>query len=178
MLARAGVPTVSDHSISTLLPADLDVFAKFKVDSALLEKARVWRATDAQARSERKINGSGNNAGVIFDYFHPADPMQCRASRLRRDAGKPKYLCPKGNCYLYFVPGFSDRLKDTSVLVIFVEAEKSVLAGTAWASRTNNSALSVGTGGCYGWQRDSAPHPDLNLLAWKDREVIVLFDSN
>jgi predicted P-loop ATPase len=180
MLARTGVPTMSDHSISTLLPADLDVFAKFKVDVSLLEKARIWRATDAQARSERKINGTGNNAGVIFDYFHPAEPLQWRAARLRRDApgDGPKYLCPAGKCYLYFVPGFADRLKDTSVLVIFVEAEKSVLAGTAWAERTNNNALFVGTGGCYGWQRDKAPHPDLNLLAWENREVIVLFDSN
>jgi predicted P-loop ATPase len=180
MLARAGVPTMSNHSISTLLPADLDVFAKFKVDVSLLEKARIWRATDAQARSERKINGTGNNAGVIFDYFHPTEPLQWRAARLRRDApgDGPKYLCPAGKCYLYFVPGFADRLKDPSVLVIFVEAEKSVLAGTAWAERTNNNALFVGTGGCYGWQRDSAPHPDLNLLAWQDREVIILFDSN
>src|SRR6267143_6831584 len=118
----------------TLLPADLEMFSRFKVDQTMLERARLWRATDAQARNERGINGGGDNSGIVFDYFDPTatgtEPLQWRAVRLRRDHpavvdGKieGKYLWPaKKPRYLYIIPGQSELLKDVAVPVIFVEA--------------------------------------------------------
>ena len=120
--------------------------------------------------------------------------------RLRRDHpemenGKPrdKYLSAFGDTkHLFFPPGAGELLADTSVPIIIVEAEKSVLAIMAAAERTGRRVLAIGTGGCWGWRGrigkttdstgtrvdETGPLPDLGRVTWTGRDAVNLFDSN
>jgi hypothetical protein len=93
----------------------------------------------------------------MFPYYDPETGSRVTA-RLRRDHpemgadGKleNKYLSPWGdNRHLYFPPGAAPLLKDTGVTAVFVEAEKSALALTALAARTQRKMLAIATGGCW-----------------------------
>ena len=81
-------------------------------------------------------------------------------------------------------------MRDDSVIVI-VEAEKSVLACTAWAERNGRDGFYfVAIGGCYGWRGvigkkngpkgerldEKGPLPDLDVC--RGHQVIVMLDSN
>lgn len=74
---------------------------------------------------------------------------------------------------------------------LIVEAPKSVLAMVAAANLAGRKLLVVGCGGCYGWRGTigKAEDPsgarvdvrgaltDFNLVVWKGREAIILFDA-
>jgi hypothetical protein len=108
------------------------------------------------------------------------------------DGDVPRYLTDKGNKSFFFAPGAGDLLKDTTVPVIFVEAEKSALAIASLARRARRTYLIVAIGGVYGWKRKAVkelqpdggtkevtgPAPDLDLIHFKDRHVLIAFDSN
>jgi hypothetical protein len=103
---------------------------------------------------------------------------------------KHKYVTTIGAHRIpYFVCGTSDLLADLSVQIVFVEAEKSALSGTAWAQRTGRRMIFIALGGCYGWRKKtgeprsdgslgkkSAPLDDLNVV--RGHQVFILFDSN
>jgi hypothetical protein len=73
-----------------------------------------------------------------------------------------------------------------------VESEKAALALLALAMRLGRKLISVAVGGCWGWKRkignralpfggsqpETGPSPDLDLIAWERRSVILAFDSN
>jgi uncharacterized protein (DUF927 family) len=73
---------------------------------------------------------------------------------------------------------------------VLVEAEKSVLALTAWARRTSTDVIPVGLGGCWGWRGRIGktigingeradvvgPLPDMDVC--DGRTVYVMLDSN
>jgi hypothetical protein len=185
-----------------LTEGDLALFARFKIPTTLLEGI-VERVSDQQAR-EYGITGDGDMRGLAFHYFDPTSNGDRRrwAVRVRRDqpgvkaGNKPdrKYCWPYGiRRHLFFVvPGCENQLANTSIPVIIVEAEKSVLTGTAWSQRNAEPCVFIGTGGCYGWlgkitrTSDSkgnlmdvtGPLHDLDLVEWKNRRTIILFDSN
>ena len=183
----------------SLTDADLAMFQRLKIPPELLEAAQVERVTDREARDRYGIIGQGDMTGIAFPYFDPTTRYRTTA-RLRRDhpdfeQGKPekKYISAYGDKkHLYFPPGARELLAESRVSVIIVEAEKSALAGRAWAQRANRPTLFIGTGGCWGWRgrtgkAESAngnrvdqkgPLPDLDLIAWQDRDVVILFDSN
>jgi putative DNA primase/helicase len=91
---------------------------------------------------------------------------------------------------LYFPPGAKDLLENSDTEIVFVEAEKSVLAVMAWAMRKALSLLPIGTGGCWGWRGrigktvdadgsrvdEKGPLADLHWV--KGRKAYLLFDSN
>jgi predicted P-loop ATPase len=176
---------MSGPGIDSFTPKDREMFARFQVPETLLASAQVERVTDAEAR-QRDIRKKGNNAGLLFNYYDPTlETLNGSApwtSRLRRDATTgDRYLCPpkaKQPRHLYVIPGHVAALKDTTIPVVFVEAEKSVLALTAWAERNGLSFLLVGTGGCGGWLCDGAPLLDFNLLTWQGRKAVILFDGD
>jgi predicted P-loop ATPase len=186
-----------------LTARDRQKFSRFGVGPELLERFGVRRVDDREARELLSINGRpGDMAGLEYPYYRPYDndddrPHR-RASRVRRDcpeieAGKEKnkYLSSYGDRhYLYWTPGSRELLADPTVLVILVEAEKSVLALTAWAERTSRTILPVGLGGCWGWKGttgkaegprgerldEKGPIPDLDYL--NGHEVVICFDAN
>jgi Protein of unknown function (DUF3631)/Domain of unknown function (DUF3854) len=182
-----------------LKPADLEQFVRLGISLELVDAAGVRRVTDAEARDLLSSRHGGDLAGLLFEY---RDPVTGRpvTHRLRRDNpemedGKPKnkYLSAYGdNRHLYFPPGAGTLLADTSVLVVFVEAEKSCLAIAAAASRAGRPVLAIAPGGCWAWRGrrgktenengvrvdDVGPLPDLARVTWQSRDVVILFDSN
>jgi hypothetical protein len=112
------------------------------------------------------------------------------------DEGKVvKYLSPphhKARRHLYFPPDAALWLKDTTVTIVFVESEKSVLACTAAAERAGRSLLFIGLGGCMGWfgrigkrllpdgdtEDERGPLPDFCYLDLEDRTTTILFDND
>ena len=184
---------------SGLTERDLRQMTAFGIPQELLAEAQVRRVTTEQAR-EAGIRFKGDLAGVLFPRIDPVTGFAV-GGRLRRDRpevdqdGTPlhKYISTYGDRpHLYFVPGAAELLQQTNVAVVFVEAEKSVLAVVAAAQTEGRHLLVVGTGGCWGWRGtrgtstdasgarvpEKGPLPDLDGIEWADRDVIVAFDSN
>jgi hypothetical protein len=189
---------VSDSN--ALRPADVEVFARLGIPPELLDAARVRRLTHEEARSVAGIHyRSDTLEGIHFPNVDP-ERDKVRGGRVRRDHpelgtdGKPiaKYVGPPDRHHLYFAPGVGTLLADSFVSVVFVEAEKSVLALTAAAARANRRLLVVGTGGCWGWRgiigkttdaggarvAVKGALPDFDRTTWPDRDVVILFDTN
>jgi hypothetical protein len=175
------------------------MFRKLGIPPELPERAGVERVTDAEAREKYGITGNGDMAGIVFPYRDPLTGVRCTA-RLRRDNpeiedGKPKnkYLCPYGDRHhLYFPPGCAERVRDSTVPIVLVEAEKSALALTAWGERRGRKILPVAMGGCWGWRGrigkvanadgervdEVGPLPELRTIVTASRKVYVLLDTN
>ncbi len=184
----------------TLTAADVALHQRLGITTEWLEAAKVRRVDDREARE--LLNQSrrpGSLAGIVYPYV---DPRTQRAVtyRVRRDNpeiedGKPKqkYLSPHGDrSHLYFPPDCSERLTDTTTSVIIVEAEKSVLSVMCAADRVHRAVLAIGLGGCWGWRGrigkttdangsrvdEVGALPDLDLITWTDRDVVIAFDVN
>lgn len=147
--------------MTTLTQVDLEGFAKLSIPAELLDLAGVVRVTDSEARTTYGIKGSGNMAGIAFPYFEPETMSNGRrrtSVRIRRDhpeledgKAKRKYVAPYGDRKRLYFPPTPELFADTTVPIVLVEAEKSSLALTAWAARTNRKILPIAMGGCYGW---------------------------
>jgi putative DNA primase/helicase len=183
--------------LMNLAPADIASFAKLGIPPDLLLAAHVQRVNDREARDAFGITYSGDKSGIIFPYYIGD---RRATARLRRDnpevdtEGKPqnKYISAWGDHrHLYFPPCFMDTLKrDSEVAIVAVEAEKSALAGTAWAQRTGARLVFFALGGCWGWRgrigKTESPNgtrvdvkgalPDLAVC--DGRRVYILLDSN
>jgi hypothetical protein len=183
-----------------LWPADLEAFARLGIPPELLEAAQIRRVTHDEARDECGIrHRSDHLAGIWYPSLDP-ERGSVRSGRVRRDHperdhdGRPiaKYVGPPDRHCLYFPPAVGSLLADTRALVVVVEAEKSALAVTAAAARMGRRLLAIATGGCWGWRgttgktidaagarvNEKGPLPDFDRLAWRDRDVVVLFDAN
>ncbi len=120
-------------------------------------------------------------------------------ARLRRDHAEivdgkveNKYISAYGDRrHLYLPPDYDLLLNDVHVPLLFVEAEKSVLAIIEWGRRAGRKILPIGCGGCWGWrgvvgiktnsngereeEKDALPEV---AFAKKGRACGILFDSN
>jgi hypothetical protein len=93
--------------------------------------------------------------------------------------GKPsKYLSPKnaGN-RLYIPPGVEAVLSDAGTPLWVTEGEKKALKAT------QEGLQCVAIPGVWAWRQRanatrSTPIPDLDLIAWRDRTVLLCFDSD
>jgi Protein of unknown function (DUF3631)/Domain of unknown function (DUF3854) len=183
---------------ASLTPADLAAFGCLGIPPELVAQAHLQRVTDCEAR-EYGITGrlTSDMSGILFPYFSVETGARITA-RVRRDNpeiedGKPKnkYISAYGDRrHLYFVPGCDTLLRDTTVPIVLVEAEKSALAVTAWVERTGRRILPVAMGGCWGWRGrigkvensnggrvdEVGPIPDLRHCT--GRKVYVLLDAN
>jgi hypothetical protein len=182
---------------ATLTERDIEMFARLGIGITLLEQARVRRVTDTEARRDYGITMSGDMAGIIFPYYIPACDYRVTA-RLRRDnpevednRPRNKYISAYGDGrHLYFPPGAKIMLANPATEIVLVEAEKSVLALTAWAQRQGQNLLALGLGGCWGWrgrigketdpdgERVDVKGPLPDLAACNGRRVYVLLDAN
>jgi hypothetical protein len=173
---------------SNLTAADLAMFARLRIPTGLLLKARVQRVTDQEAKDPFGILGTGNS-GIVYPYYIDDGRV---GARVRRDHGEPKYRSAYGDRkHLYFLPGVLDALlAEPTLPVVLVESEKAALAGSAYMERTGARLVFVGLGGCWGWSgrigKAEAPdgaRVDVNgplpdLAACDKRTVYVMLDSN
>jgi putative DNA primase/helicase len=190
-----------DMSTATgaLTAHDLEMFRAIGVSSEMLEAAQVERVSDSDARERFGLKGpvSQDMSGVVFPYMSHVTGRRVTA-RVRRDnpeleGGKPKakYIAAWGDSrHLYFPPKTWALLQAPDTPVVLVEAEKSVLALTAWAERTGTNMLAVGLGGCWGWrgrigksENEKGARVDVtgaisDLSVCDGRTVFVLLDSN
>ncbi len=190
-----------------LEPRDYAALAARWIPRELAEQAMLRRVDDAEGATIVGKNGSGNYAGVIIPYSLPG-PFLVRSYRLRRDhpevdqAGKAreKYMAePAAGNKLYFAPGTDPAwLDDASLPIVIVEGEFKTLSLSRLGRHGLSDAaerprfLSVGLSGTWNWTgktgitEDSTgtrvtqkgPIPDLGLITWKSRLVVILFDAD
>lgn len=184
-----------------LTSADRERHTALGIDGALLDRAGVRRVDDTEARAVLGLNGkAGDHSGIEYPYLDPQRPTWRWTSRVRLDHpplkpdGTPdrKYLAPYGDRrHLYFPPGADALLRDVTVPVVFVEAEKSALALTSAAQRADRRLLVIALGGCWNWRgrigtdTDAAgkrvdtkgPLPDFDTVTLAQRPTIILFDA-
>jgi hypothetical protein len=189
------------RGMSNLTTSDLEVFAKLRILPELLERAGIVRVTDREAREEFGVRGSGDMAGIAFQYFDPGTMANGRRRnyvRIRRDfpemedgREKKKYVAPYGDRKRFYFPPTPELFADVTVPIVLVEAEKSVLALTAWAERTGRKTLPLAMGGCWGWRGqvgiketatgervpENGAIPDLGVCG-DGRQIYVLLDAN
>ncbi len=178
-----------------LTRADVARFDRFRIPAELIEAAQIRRVTDREAH-DLGIRFRGDLSGIAF----PIDGVTgITGYRVRRDKpeiedGKPKgkYVLSMDRPALYLTPTTSQWLSDTSVSVVFVEAYTSALSIDALCSRTGREFLVIGTAGCWGWRGrlgkvvdpngnrvdEKGPLPDLDLIPFEGRDVLIAFDSN
>jgi len=180
-----------------LTAADLKRHADFGIPPELLAPL-ARRVTDREARDALRVTHSGDLAGVLYARVDPVTG-QARGYRVRRDhpeveQGKErdKYLSSVDRPVLFLAPGVGPLLSDPSVAAVIVEAEKSALALTAAATRSNRQVLALATGGCWGWRGrigkmttadgarvdETGILPDFDRIAWRGRDAVILFDAN
>ncbi|HYT69218.1 MAG TPA: AAA family ATPase [Vicinamibacterales bacterium] len=182
-----------------LTRSDIAAHDALGITPDMLARAQVFRVDDIDARERLTSKHPGDLSGILYPYIHPNNG-HATTYRLRRDhpemengKAKDKYLSAWGNTkHLYFPPACAPLLADVAVDVLVAEAEKSVLAIMCAAADVDRRVLPVGTGGCWGWHGtigktedasgarvdEKGPLPDLALIAWAGRTVIIAFDAN
>ncbi len=184
-----------------LTPTDIASHAALGIEADLLQRAQVRRVDDLDGHLSLglKVTGMEDFSGILYPYNHPKTGY-ARAYRLRRDHPEiedekviKKYVSSLGgNKCLYFPPDCAALLADLSVIVIAVEAEKSVLAITSAATRLGRRVLAIGLGGVDGWRgtkgnatsatgktvKEKGVLNDFDLLALDGRHVAISFDAN
>jgi hypothetical protein len=174
-----------------LTAEDLKMFDGLNIDQALLDRAKICRVTDSEAR-ELGLAGPGDFGGLCFPYRNGNETRYFRVRRDHPGVGEDgkvvaKYMAPASGPdlprHLYFPPSSTERLNDKSVPVILVESEKASLALTGWAVRMGQKYVTIAMGGCYGWSagKDEKTgkkilHPDLQIC--HDRRTFILMDAN
>lgn len=183
-----------------LTGADLAVHQALGITAAMLERMQIRRVDDREARETLALNGrTGRLDGVLYPYIDPRH-QRVVTYRLRRDQpdferGKPrnKYLSSYGDKHHWYFAGVDAAvLTDTTIPVIAVEAEKSVLSVMCAADQLSRRVVAIGLGGCFGWRGrigkvetptgghadEYGPLPDFDYLTWAARDVVLVFDSN
>jgi AAA domain/Domain of unknown function (DUF3854) len=149
---------------------------------ATIEAAGFRSLTSEEVLAVLKFNPN-KSPGLGIPFLHPTTG-ETRLIRVRSDIapminGKPaKYLSPKGSGnLLYFHPDCAERLKDPTEPLYLTEGEFKALA--AWQA----GLLALGLIGVWGWRakglnRHSQAIPDLDLITWQGRTVVIVFDSD
>ena len=177
------------------------------ISREIADAAMFRRVDDAEGRDIVGQKGNRNCAGILIPYYLPGAPYP-HSYRIRRDNpewaagkdGKPKqerkYLSAPGSTNrLYFPPGVTrQQLEDVTIPIVIAEGEKKALA--LWRLACHESEkpqfIPVAIPGVWNWRGTvgkangprgeridlKGPINDLNLIAWAEREVRILFDVN
>lgn len=179
-----------------LRPEHAEHLMRFRMPSEILQTAGVQSVSDVEAREMLGLHGyhGANLGGILFPYNHPLTGVRV-GGRIRLDHLLPdggKYISEAGCRHLFFAPLPKEWLNDTSITVVLVESEKAALALNALAKRAGRKLIIIALGGCWGWRRkigkqslpdggnqpETGSSPDLDLIVWLERPVILAFDSN
>ncbi len=191
---------------SSLTNADYASLARRWIDKDLADSAGIRRVDSDAGRLIVGRRDHSSYEGLAIPYFLPGE-LRIREWRLRRDHpdleykdGKPKerakYLSPPGRKNIaYFVPGLSpELLGDAATLLIVTEGEFKTLALWRLANHQSSALrfVPLGLGGVWNWRgtvgKDTGPNgercdvkgviPDLDLVTWEGRRVIIAFDAD
>ena len=89
----------------SLTAADLELHAKLRIPSDLLQRARVRRVSDPEAREVLGLNGkAGDFSGIEYPYLNPLTGHR-GTSRVRRDHPEIENGKPKNK----YMSGFGDN---------------------------------------------------------------------
>jgi hypothetical protein len=192
---------------SGLTEQDFRMFERSWISPGLADAAGIRRVTSFEGAQMVGRNGSSDYAGLIFPYIWPGETT-ARDYRLRRDhpeleykadgttKEKQKYLSPPGRSNLIYFPCGIDPavLNESRIPVIIVEGEKKALALRKLADWNASELrfLPVGLSGVWNWRGTigkepgpngdiravKGPIPDLDRIVWKNRRVVIVFDSD
>jgi P4 family phage/plasmid primase-like protien len=172
---------------ASFIPADIEMFSRFRIPADRATDSGVRRGTDRENRHLGLV-GKGNMAGLAFPYADPwtGDMVTLRVRRDNPELDKDgkaerKYVMPsrdKAKRILYYTHDAKHKLENRNVVIVLIESEKAALALTAWACRMGfgDRVLFVAMGGCWGWSQDKKPLQD---FAWFERRTLyILLDAN
>lgn len=200
------MPTTIGETGNALTDTDYANLARRWIDRQLAEEARIRRVDSNTGRLLMGRRDHASYEGLVIPYFLPGE-ARVREWRLRRDhpdigykdgslKERGKYLSPPGRKnMIYFVPGTSeDLVQAVAIPVIVTEGEFKTLALWRLANHdsTNLRFLPIGLGGVWNWRgtvgKTTGPNgdrrdvkgviPDLDLVVWEGRRVIIAFDAD
>jgi len=187
--------------------SDLAKLAERWIDESLAKIAQLRRVDTHTGASLIGRADNHSYEGLAIPYFLPEEHNLVREWRIRRDHpdieyrnGQPKergkYLSPPGRGNLiYFVPGIANELlRNSQITLVITEGEFKTLALWRLANHGASSPrfVPIGFNGVNGWtgtigktaNADGArtdvkgPIPDLNLIIWTKRKVLIAFDAD
>lgn len=180
----------------SLRPQHAEHLLQFKIPLEMIEAASVHSVSDTEARETLGVQGHhrADLGGILFPYNHPLTGVRV-GGRIRLDHPLPdggKYISEAGCRHLFFAPFPKKWLTDTSITVVLVESEKAALSLQGLAKRVGSRLICIALGGCWGWRRrigkqtlpngggqpETGSSPDLDLITWLERAVVIAFDSN
>jgi hypothetical protein len=101
------------------------------------------------------------------------EPTYCRWKvypPIETEKGTVKYLQPKGSMnHVYYPPGVDRQGTDT---IYVAEGEKKAYCLTL------HGFPCIGLGGVYGWRKGGKAIPDFDLIYWRKRDVVIVFDAD
>jgi P4 family phage/plasmid primase-like protien len=186
--------------------SDYANLARRWIDRNLADIAKIRRVDSETGRLIMGRRDHASYEGLAIPYVLPGESY-IREWRLRRDNpdmeyvdGKQrercKYLSPPGRGnMIYFVPGLSpELLKVVTTPVIVTEGEFKTLALWRLANHeaTTPRFLPLGLAGIWNWRgtvgKTTGPNgdrrdvkgviPDVGMVAWEGRRVIIAFDAD
>ncbi len=120
---------------------------------------------------------------LAIPLFRPDGEKHGEALRLFGHKGKAKYLFPTGERNAFDIhPSFTADTLDTSIPVLLTEGVKKADAILTAAELEGYACVVVAINGCWGWHAKvdgaSVASPDFLDIAWKERRVYVIPDSD
>jgi hypothetical protein len=145
------------------------------------ETIRLASLYSAPERQTRDLLGYGAGAGLVIPYPNLSGGASVYA-RVKLDAspdGK-RYRSPAKQGNRLYVPALigPDVLKDPRVTLWLTEGEKKALKAC------QEGLACVALPGVWSWktrrpgEKQSAPIGDLDYVVWRDRQVLIVFDSD
>ena len=204
VLTVARIPPACGLALSE---SDYANLASSWITREIADAAMLRRVDTLEGREVICHKGKRDCAGMLIPYYWPDEPGPFNY-RLRRDNpewtegkdGKPKpdrkYLGPpKSGNRLYIPPGVTvAQLQDITITIAIVEGEKKALALWRLARHETERLrfIPIAIAGVWNWRGTvgkaidpggqridlKGPIPDLGRVAWKNRKVFVVFDTN
>ena len=112
---------------------------------------------------------------MVIPYPHPS---LVRHYRIRPDNDRAfedsaKYRTRSGDTNALYIPLNAWKVTDDpSAQLLVIEGEKKTLAAL------QAGYVAVGVPGVYGWRSDGGPIKDLDEFKWRERPVVISFDSD
>jgi len=187
---RQAAPTTTDHGLPAPPPAnppDPDTWLP-----GLVLDDRHREHLHGSGLSDETIDGCGiktasgpqleplgfaakDGPAMVIPYPSPTlvEHFRIRPDKLRNFEDGAKYRTRPGDSNRLYVPLETwTVLDDPEIPLVIAEGEKKALA----AMQAGYHA--IGVAGVYGWRSEGGPIADLDLPKWRDRRVVVAYDSD